>query len=58
MTAGHFTERGGTSEIKDELEVSEEIEGGQQVMHHWQESLNLRTHGQNCYLKVLQAAAE
>jgi len=45
MTAGHFTERGGTSEIKHELKVSEEIEGGQQVMRHWQESLNLRTHG-------------
>jgi hypothetical protein len=35
MTAGRPTERGGSSELKDELEVIEEIEDGQQVMHHW-----------------------
>jgi len=50
MTAGRTIERGGSSELKDELEVIEEMEDGQQVMHHWQESLNLRTHGQNYYL--------
>jgi len=50
MTAGRTTERGGSSELKDGLEVIEEMEGGQQVMHHWQKSLNLRTRGQNCYL--------
>jgi len=49
MTAGHATERSGSSEQKDELEVIEEIEDLQQVMHYWQESKNLRTHGQNCY---------
>jgi hypothetical protein len=35
MTAGRTTERGGSSELKDELKVIEEIEDGQQVMHHW-----------------------
>jgi len=50
MIAGRTTERGGSSEPKVELEVIEEIEDGQQVMHHWQESSNPRTHGHNCYL--------
>ena len=50
MTAGRTTERGGSSELKDELEVIEEMEDGQQVMHHWQKSSNLWTLGQNCYL--------
>jgi len=50
MVAGRTTERGGSSELKDELEVIEKIRDGQQVMYHWQESSNLRTHGQNCYL--------
>jgi len=50
MTASRTTERGGSSELKDELEVIEEIDDGQQVMHYWQESKNLRIHGQNCYL--------
>jgi len=61
MTAGRTTERGRSSEIKDEIEVIEEMENGQQVMHHWSESLNMRTHGQNCYLtqkSSCQAAAE
>jgi len=47
MTAGCITERGGSSELKDELKVIEELEDGQPVMHHWQESQNPRTHGQN-----------
>jgi len=34
MTAGRTTERGGSSELNDELEVIEEVEDGQQVMHH------------------------
>jgi len=34
MTAGRTTERGGSSELKDELEVIEKIGDGQQVMHH------------------------
>jgi len=50
MTAGRTTERGGSSELRDELEVIEEMEDGQQVMHDWQKNLNLRPHGQNCYL--------
>jgi len=50
MTAGHTTERGRSSELKDKLEVIEEMEDWQQVMHQWQESLNLWTHEQNCYL--------
>jgi len=50
MTAGYTTERGGSSELKDELEVIEQIGDLQQVMHHWQEISNPRTHGQNCYL--------
>jgi len=50
MTAGRTTARGGSSELKDELEVIEEMEDGQQVMHDWKESLNPRTHGQNCHL--------
>jgi len=61
MTAGQTTERGGSSELQDELEVIEKMEDRQQVMHHWQESLNLRTHGQNCYLtqtKLPAAAAK
>jgi len=49
MTAGYTTERSGSSEQKDELEVIEEIEDLQQVMHYWQESKNLRTYGQNFY---------
>jgi len=61
MTSGRTTERGGSSEIKDEIEVIQEMEDGQQVMHNWPESLNMRTHGQNCYLmqkSSCQAAAE
>jgi len=50
MTAGRTTEGGRSSELKDELEIIEEMEDGQQVMHHWQKSSNMRTHGQNCYL--------
>jgi len=50
MTADCTAERGGSSVLKDELEVIEKIGDGQQVMHHWQESSNPRTHGQNCYL--------
>jgi len=38
MTAGRTTKRGKLSELKDELEVIDEIEDGQQVMHHWQEN--------------------
>jgi len=38
MTAGRTTERGGSLQLKDELEVIQEIEDGQQVMHHWQEN--------------------
>jgi len=34
MSAGRTTERGGSSGLKDELEVIEEMEDGQQVMHH------------------------
>jgi len=34
MTAGRTTEQGGSSELKDELEVIEEIDNGRQVMHH------------------------
>jgi len=34
MTAGRTIERGRSSELKDELEVFEEIEDGQQAMHH------------------------
>jgi len=50
MTASPCTERGESSEVKDELEVIEETKGVQQVMHPWQESSSLRTHVQNCYL--------
>jgi len=50
MTAGCTTARGGSSELKDELEVIEKRGDGQQVMHHWQEISNPRTHGQNYYL--------
>jgi len=35
MTASSTTERGGLSELKDELQVIKEIEDGQQVMYHW-----------------------
>jgi len=44
MTGGSTTERGGSSELKDELEVIEKMEDWQQVIHHWQASLNL-----SCY---------
>jgi len=52
MTAGRTTERGGSSELKDELEKigGKKIGDGQQVIHHWQEKSNPRTNGQNCYL--------
>jgi len=63
MTAGRTTQRGGSSELKDELEVIQEREDGQQVMHHWQKSSNLRTLGQKELLldkkiKLPAAAAE
>jgi len=38
VTAGRTTERGESSELKDEFKIVEKMEDGQQVMHHWQES--------------------
>jgi len=45
MTADRTTERGRLSDLKDELKVFEEIDDGQQVMHHWQKSQNPGNHG-------------
>jgi len=38
MTAGPTTEQGRSSGLKDELKAIQEIQDGQQVMHHWQKS--------------------
>jgi len=38
MTTGRTTEPGRSSELKNELDLIQEIEDGQQVMHHWQEN--------------------